>query len=142
MRQLTPLQFAGKIGYDVLVSFSFFGWWTMSDLSKTCDRLGNDAAPRVMQATVAELDGYWLELCCAQHGTTLLPGRLIVQRLGGTPRVADVLRRFTCQICHRLPAYACLNETPIRTPCMGAPPGWTVQLIPAPASASYAEAAE
>lgn len=114
----------------------------MSDLSKLCDRLGDAAAPTVMRAKVADLNGYWLELQCAQHGTKMLPFRLIAQRQGETHRMADMLPRFTCQVCHRPPAYAYLNETPHRTACKGAPPGWSVQLIPAPVPASYAEAAE
>ena len=50
----------------------------MSDLSKVCSRQGDRAAATVMQATVADLDGYWLELQCTRHGTVMLPVRLIL----------------------------------------------------------------
>ena len=75
----------------------------------------------VMQATIADLDGYWLELQCARHGTTMMPVRLIQKRQGGTHRLVDVLARLTCKICHRPPAFAWLNETEtaasITAPC-------------------------
>lgn len=113
----------------------------MSDLSKVCDRLGDQAAGIVTRASVDDLNGYWLELhCCG--GTTILPVRLIVKRQGGRHRLGDVLDRMKCQLCRGGPVRAYLNETPNRTPNHGAPPGWSVQLIPCPAPASMAEAAE
>lgn len=116
----------------------------MSDLSKTCSRLGDRAAGLVMQVAIADLGGYWLELHCDRHGMTLLPFNLIARRQGGKHRFADVLARLTCKICHRPPARAWLNETHNRTFQHGAPPGWSVQLVPAPAPVSVimAEAAE
>lgn len=104
----------------------------MSDLSKTCSRLGDEAVRQVMQATVAELDGYWLELECSQHGTVMVPIRFIMQRQGGKHRLVDVLSRLTCKICGLPPASAWLNETHNRTFNHGALPGWSVQLIPPP----------
>ena len=85
-----------------------------------------------MQATIADLDGYWLELQCEQHGTTMVPVHLILQRQGGTHRLVDVLARFTCKICHRPPASVWLNETHNRTFNHGALPGWSVLLVPPP----------
>lgn len=111
----------------------------MSDLSKMCGRLGNAAAKAVLSARLSDLDGTWLELhCCG--GATLLPVRLILQRRGDRERLAGILPRLSCKLCKGPPVRAWLNETPSRTACCnGAPPGWSVQLIPAAAGIEAAE---
>lgn len=101
----------------------------MSDLGTVCERCGDRAAGWVMQAHLSDLDGYWLELHCCS-GTTLLPVKLVRQRRGDGERLAEILPRLSCKMCHSPPRRAWLNETPNRTPCNGAPPGWAVQLIP------------
>ena len=113
----------------------------MSDLSKVCGRLGDGAASYIGGATLADLDGYWLEVNCCK-GTTLLPFRLLAQQRGREVRLRDVLARLHCKSCGGSPATAYLNETPNRSHQHGAPPGFSVQLIPAPAPAVTAEAAE
>ncbi len=73
----------------------------------------------------------------------MMPVRLILKRQGdggGKQRLAAMLDRFTCKICHRTPARAWLNETHNRILNHGAPPGWSVQLVLFPAI--EAEAAE
>ena len=113
----------------------------MSDLSKVCERLGGQAAAYVQGARLADLEGYWLEVqCCG--GMTLIPLHMLIQRRGRDTRLRDVMAKLACKRCHRAPRLAYLNETHNRTDIHGAPPGWSVQLIPAPALASYAEAAE
>lgn len=101
----------------------------MSDISKTCGRLGDKAVNVVLPVPVSDLAGYWLELTCCS-GMTLFPINLIVQRQGGHHRLKDVLSRLRCQRCKGQPVTAYLNETHNRTFNYGAPPGWSVQLIP------------
>ena len=112
----------------------------MSDLSTVCGRLGDRAAGYIAGASLADLDGYWLEVNCCK-GTTLLPFRLMAQQRGREVRLRDILTRLHCKSCGRSPTTAYLNETPNRTNQHGAPPGFSVQLIPAP-DPSMAEAAE
>ena len=84
----------------------------------------------VLDARLHELEGYWLELhCCG--GTILLPLKLIARQYGQSHRLGDILLRMRCKVCRGKPARAYLNETPHRTDCHGAPPGWSLQLIPA-----------
>ena len=113
----------------------------MSDLSKVCGRLGDRAAFYVAAARLNDLASYWLELNCCK-GVTLLPFRLLVEQRGGQQRLRDTLPRLRCKSCGRAPATAYLNEIPNRTPNHGAPPGWSVQLIPALSPVSQAEAVE
>jgi hypothetical protein len=103
----------------------------MSDLSKVCGRLGDGAASYVSGARLIDLAPYWLELHCC-HGSTLIPFRLLAQRRG-QEKLRDTLPRLRCKTCGKPPATAYLNETHHRTDVHGAPPGWSVQLIPAPA---------
>lgn len=100
----------------------------MSDISKTCSRLGDAGADIVMQAGLADLDGYWLELnCCgAIH---LWPLRLLAHRQGGKQPLGVILPRLRCKKCGGPPAAAYLNEMHNREDCHGSPPGWSVQLI-------------
>ena len=110
----------------------------MSDLSKTCSRLGNAVASIAMQARLADLDGYWLEAQCCGH--SVLPLRQLAQKRG-QQRLCEILPLLTCKRCGKPPARAWLNETHHRADHHGAPPGWSVQLIPA-GIAGVREAAE
>ena len=112
----------------------------MSDLSKVCGRLGDGAAPYVGGAQLGDLDGYWLEVSCCK-GTTNIPLRMLAKQRGPETRLRDLLPLLHCKSCGGPPATAYLNETHNRQDCYGAPPGWSVQLIPAPVPA-IAEVAE
>ncbi len=109
----------------------------ISDLSKVCSRLGDGAGQLVRLARLVDLDGYWLELhCCAN--IRLTPLRMLARQKGGQHQLDAVLSRLRCKTCGAPPARVWLNETPHRTFNHGPPPGWSVQLIPAPAMAQRA----
>ena len=101
----------------------------MSDISKLCDRLGNEAAEPLMGAGLADLSGYWLEIeCCG--GMTLIPFRLLHARYGDKPRLRDLVPRLRCRKCRQPPARAWVSETHHRLPRGGSAPGWSVKILP------------
>ena len=113
----------------------------MSDLSKVCSRLGDDAAGYVMGARLDDLAGYWLELSCCGDATfmpCLLLARQRRVRQPGQPdrseQLRDLLPRMRCKQCAGSPKTVCLTETPNRQKCHGLSPGWSVQLVPVPAT--------
>lgn len=95
---------------------------------------GDAAASVVLAAGLQELEDCWLELHCC-HRTALLPLRLLASRYGQECRLGDILLRMRCQLCKGKPVRAYLNEAANRTACYGAPPGWSIQLIPDPGTA-------
>ena len=103
----------------------------MSDVLKMCSRLGDGAARAVLQATLTELDGFWLEFRCGCGRVTTPPVRLVIGRLGRERRLHDIIARATCRRCGARPAFAYLNETPDRGRADGAF-GFSVRLIPRP----------
>lgn len=114
----------------------------MSDLSKVCERLRDQAASVVLGARLADLQGYHVEFGCA-CGRTVVPAvKLLIARYGPDRRLADITDRARCRQCGARPVRAWLNETHNREFCHGAAPGWSVQLRPFPTPASVAEAAE
>lgn len=102
----------------------------MSDLSKTCERLGNRAAASALATRLKDLDGYWLEFRCS-CGRAMTPAvHLLIGRFGGHWRLKDIVSRVSCQQCRAKPVAAYLNETHNRLHDHGAPPGWSVQILP------------
>ena len=85
----------------------------------------------VLAARLGELESYWLEIRCEPCGNVLhYPLKLMAERLGERHQLGAVIPRLVCKQCRAKPSVVYLCETPIREFCHGAPPGWSVQLIP------------
>lgn len=117
----------------------------MSDIGTICERHGDRAAGWVLQAPLAVLADYHLELRCDCGRTTIPAVKLLIRSFGPQHRLVDLVRRATCKPpCRKHFARAWLCETAYRAAIYGSPPGWSVQLVPLPALNSHAmpEAAE
>src|SRR5665213_2482645 len=81
----------------------------------------------VINATLADLSGTWLEVQCC-HGTTYLPLRQLADSKPSTARLRDVLARLRCSRCRARPATLVLVENPAGTEQGGPPAGWRIRL--------------
>lgn len=65
-----------------------------------------------MQATVADLSGWWLEVrcSCGKSGTKLLPFRLLAARHGWDTTLANIVHRLRCNECGARPASLAIVE--------------------------------
>lgn len=86
-----------------------------------------------IRARLIEMDGCWFEASCTGCGHSVhLPIKLMAQRYPPNTQIGSIVARLKCQRCKVPPARLWLTETPIRTPCKGAPPGWSIQLLGMP----------
>lgn len=80
--------------------------------------------------TLSVWSACWLETHCGCRGTTLIPVKLLANRIGEDITFEALLRRLKCEKCgqHPSPVYLCAGH---REHCGGAPPDWAVEIVPA-----------
>jgi hypothetical protein len=61
--------------------------------------------------TIADLDGWWLEITC-RCKTVHYPLRLMAREHGGEVLLGDVVRRLRCKRCGKPPATVDLIDDP------------------------------
>jgi hypothetical protein len=81
----------------------------------------------LLNATLADLSGTWLEVRCFK-GTTYLPLRIVAASKPENARLRDVLPRLRCSKCQVRPSMLVLVENPAGGGQGGPPPGWRINL--------------
>ena len=85
------------------------------------------APPLVLDTSLSDLGGTWLQLCCCK-GTTYMPVRLLAGCARPQARLRDVLPRLRCKDCHDRPARVALIESPDALGHGGRAVGWAISL--------------
>ena len=81
----------------------------------------------LLNATLADLSGTWLEIRCCK-GVTYLPLRQLAPSKPENARLREVLARLRCSKCRSRPSMLVLVEDPAGGGQGGPPPGWRITL--------------
>jgi hypothetical protein len=88
------------------------------------------APDNILELTVTELEGHWLEMICAGKCTRVVhyPFRLMAMEIGGGHTLRHVVEKARCKQCGQEPARLVVVENIVSIDALGNRGGWEIRV--------------